>query len=497
LAGGRSGVSHDQAIPDRLKDDALHRLMMKKMPGIVWSTDRELRVTAAFGSGLAALGLQPVEPVGRTLYELFQTQDETFPGIAAHLRALAGESASLEQAWRGRVYHMYVEPLRDHAGNIVGCIGLASDITERKQAEEALRQSREQLEQRVEQRTAELAVANEALQTIYDGMPDALLIADIETSRIVEANLSVCRMLGYSREELLALSVMDVHPAEDVPIVLENIRTHTEKELRSARDMRMLCKDGKVIPVDSTAARVIYGGRKCVVGFFRDVTHRMQTEEALRKEQRALRRLLESHERERKLVAYEIHDGLAQQLAAASMQLQAFQLSREQDPEEAAKALDAGMALLAQGLAETRRLISGLRPPILDDQGVVPAIEHLVREPGEPERPAVELVVNVRFGRLHPLLENAIFRIVQESLTNAKRHSQSDKVRVGLTQRGRRLHIEVRDWGVGFDPKAVGQRRFGLRGLRERARVLRGRVAIRSTPGKGTRLTAVLPLTVQ
>jgi signal transduction histidine kinase len=91
-------------------------------------------------------------------------------------------------------------------------------------------------------------------------------------------------------------------------------------------------------------------------------------------------------------------------------------------------------------------------------------------------------------------LENAAYRIVQESLANACRHSKSNRVRVSLLQRGDRVRIEIRDWGAGFDPQTVQANRFGLEGIRQRARLLGGKCSIRSAPGKGTRITVELPV---
>ena len=91
-------------------------------------------------------------------------------------------------------------------------------------------------------------------------------------------------------------------------------------------------------------------------------------------------------------------------------------------------------------------------------------------------------------------MENVIYRIVQEGLSNARNHSKSKKIRVSLKQRGDRLRIEIRDWGVGFDPKLVQEDHFGLEGIRERARLLGGKCSIKSKPGEGTVIMVELPL---
>ncbi len=108
--------------------------------------------------------------------------------------------------------------------------------------------------------------------------------------------------------------------------------------------------------------------------------------------------------------------------------------------------------------------------------------------------PEIEFEHDMAGERLPPPLENAIFRIVQESLNNACRHSRSDKIRVSLARRDNRICIDVRDWGVGFDPSAVEEQRFGLQGIRERVRLLEGSVAIESAPGEGTHIAVELPL---
>ena len=140
--------------------------------------------------------------------------------------------------------------------------------------------------------------------------------------------------------------------------------------------------------------------------------------------------------------------------------------------------------MLRRSIDETRRLISGLRPPILDESGILAAVEYLICE--HRERSGIDIMFkhNLQAVRLAPPLEIAVFRIVQESLTNACRHSGSDFIRVELNESGDRLQIVVFDEGVGFDPAAVPDDRFGLRSSRT-APACSAAKPIESAPGEG------------
>jgi len=211
---------------------------------------------------------------------------------------------------------------------------------------------------------------------------------------------------------------------------------------------------------------------------------------------RLLRRLLDIQERDRQLVAYDIHDGFVQKATAASLHLQAFRELYGENPAEAWRNFDAAVRALGEGIHEARRLIAGLRPPILEKAGVVAAIDSLSHEVNERGAPKIEFSHAVRFDRLAPLLETTVFRIVQESLNNACRHSQSEKVRISLVQVGDRVRLEVQDWGIGFDPETVDKSRFGLEGIQERARLVGGHASIESSPGEGTRVVVELPVRI-
>jgi len=491
--------------------------------------------------------------------------------------------------------------IRDENGKPYRMAVVVTDITAQKQAEAKLQQNRDEL------------------QAIYDGMVDGLLIADVETTRFVRANASICKMLGYSEDELLSMSVADIHPAADVPAVVEAFQAGARRQSYVHENMPILRKDGSVFFADIGNNRIVYAGRLCVIGFFRDIserreaertrahfsaivnssrdaitgggadglisvwnaaaqrlygytaeeaigqsvflltppdrvaemkallekvnrgegtdsldtvrrrkdgtlvdvsltlspiwdargqvvgasvivrdiTERKQAQAALERERQTLKHLLQSSDHERQLIAYEIHDGLAQQLAGASMQFQTYWHLKDAKPRLAARAYDAAMTMLRQGHFEARRLISGVRPPILDESGVVAAVAHLVNEQRLENGPTIELLSEVEFNRLAPIQENAVYRIVQEGLANACRHSRSQRVRVELVQQRDCLRIMVRDWGVGFSTTEIAEGRFGLHGIRERARLLGGQATFQSAPGEGACITVELPLVLK
>ena len=221
---------------------------------------------------------------------------------------------------------------------------------------------------------------------------------------------------------------------------------------------------------------------------------RKKAEEAVSQEQRLLLHLFKAQEYDRKLAAYELHDGIAQYAAGAIMHLESYlqALGGDSPPGE----LEIAGHLLHKTLQESRRLINGLRPPVLDECGVVAAIEHLIQEEAMAGA-EITFEHQTAFKRLAPALETAIFRIAQEALTNAKKHSGSSKIEVRLTQNENRIRLEVVDWGTGFASRRISRGRHGLRGIRERARLLGGTADIDSQPGQGTSVSVDLPILVR
>ena len=188
-------------------------------------------------------------------------------------RAFAGEKVegevTLTLGDEERFYYNVIAPIRD-GDELYGILGVNIDITERKRAEAALKKAHGELEQRVKERTAELVKVNEQLQqahdelrAIYDGMPDGVLVADIETKQFVRCNVAMGRMLGFPEDELLARSVMDIHPADELPSVLQTFHALVDGKQRIGHDIPMLRKDGSVFHADVTHNEIELNGRRC------------------------------------------------------------------------------------------------------------------------------------------------------------------------------------------------------------------------------------------
>ncbi len=428
-------------------------------------------------------GVMPQEILGRILDD-FGTAD--YRG-AVHERldrvfqtgepdVVEGSAAHPDGAIRW--YEAHIGPIFE--GNRLTALSIiAIDTTARKQAEEALRQSHEEL------------------RAIYNGITDGLVIFDIQAMKPLRINAAFSRMLGYSEQELGSLPPTQMHRREDFPRIQEHFEAVVRGRVLFFEGMPMLRKNGELLYADVTSARITWEDRPCVISFFHDVTERKRAQEALERERRTLEHLFRSSDHERQLIAYDIHDGLTQFLAGAIMQFDTFTHLKHRKPKEAERAFEAGITMLRQGHSEARRLINGVRPPILDEAGIVAAISHLIHEHREARGPKIEFHAEVEFDRLVAIQENAIYRIVQEGLTNACKYSRSDRVRIEIVQVADRIRIEVQDWGVGFELNKIGEDSFGLEGIRERTRLLGGRSTIQSAPGNGTHIAVELPLAIR
>jgi signal transduction histidine kinase len=225
-----------------------------------------------------------------------------------------------------------------------------------------------------------------------------------------------------------------------------------------------------------------------------EFAQRARVEEALRDEHLHLRHVLEICESDQRLLAYEIHDGFVQPATAALMNLQASLSVFLTDPDKALENVVRGLQTLQESLSQVRWLISGLRPVVLEELGLVAAVDKLVSDSEKRTEVQIIWTHETHFDRLAPTLELSLFRIIQEGLRNSVRYSESDRVEVALTQTDRTICLRIQDWGCGFDAAAPRFNHFGLESIQERARLFAGTARIQSAPGKGTCITVEVPL---
>jgi PAS domain S-box-containing protein len=293
--------------------------------------------------------------------------------------------------------------------------------------------------------------------------------------------------LGLKPGEVVGQSAFDLY--SDVPSIVESIRRALAGESFVSRvELGGMCLACWYSPLRMPREEL-----PGAVGVAVDVTQNKRIEEQLESERQSLETLLRTHERDRRLTAYEIHDGLVQDATAAQMHLEALLKSGRLSDDFVRGEVETALDLTRKAVKEARHLIGGLRPPVLDELGVVAAIDYLIDDLPARE-PWIDFVEDVHFDRLEPLLEGTLYRIIQEAVTNVVRHSKSHRAEVRLSQSADRIQVEIRDWGVGFDPLGRMGKRFGLQGIRERARLLHGRAVIESSPGVGTRVYVELPI---
>jgi PAS domain S-box-containing protein len=331
---------------------------------------------------------------------------------------------------------------------------------------------------------------------------DPVIVADA-AQRIVLFNASAERVFGWSRDAIIGqpLAVL-------VPAALRDVhRGHVarfgatgESARRMGRQqvLAALRADGSEFPIEASISHHREQGGEFYTAIVRDISERMRVEHELKRSQQDLQALAlaahETREDEQRRIARELHDELGQSITALKMMVASMQTATTPDPDRDRARLARMQSLLDETFASIRRMTSELRPLILDDLGLEPALERLTESLREHAGIACSLSVDARGLELDDTERTAVYRIVQEALTNVVRHAHARHADVRLARAGAALRLQIDDDGAGF---AVGAQRAdarGLRGMRERVQLLGGTLAVDSAPGRGTRLAVQIPL---
>lgn len=354
-------------------------------------------------------------------------------------------------------------------------------------------------------RAQELLAGSEArLRGILDSAMDAIVTVD-ETQHIVLFNAAAEAMFGYASAEALGAPLTHFIPERFRAGHGEHVRRFGEEGTASRRmaARRIVTgqrRNGEEFPIDASISQLSDNGGKLYTVILRDVTDRVRAEEALRRSKKELQELGAAghlaREQEKSRIARELHDELAQALAALQMDVAWCKKKFPGAQDGVAKKLERMERLLDSTVAATRRIAADLRPLMLDDLGLIPALEWLVENFMERAGIPCALAVNDPELQLQGLHATAVFRIVQEALANIGKHASASRAEVTIEHHAAELTIMVRDDGVGFSAhEARKPNSFGHIGLRERASLLGGETRITSAPGQGTQVAVRLPVT--
>ncbi|HTY59302.1 MAG TPA: PAS domain S-box protein [Bacteroidota bacterium] len=477
-----------QIQDDLVKNEQMLSSVVNCIPQSVFWKDAEGRYMGCNTVFARAVGLtHPDQVRGKTDYDL-----PWRPNDAESYRA---DDAEVIRS--GRTKRHIIEPLRqadgtsllvethkvplvDAAGHAYGVLGIYDDITEQHRMEEAVRKSEEKFSR------------------VFYSSPIPMGITVMADGEIIDINESFQSTFGFTREDVQGKKPHEVGlwpvPQQREAIIAQ-LREHGAVRNRQTR---YSTKSGRMGDALLSAEVIEIDGKKCVVFMAVDITDLKDAEEEVRSSRNQLRRLAahieKVREEERAHVAREIHDQLGQEMTGLKMDLAWCNSRIPADQKALAERTRSMIGLVDQTVQTIRKIASELRPGILDDLGLIPALEWQAQEfqsrsgipctlsPGAGDRP-------LDIGRT-----TALFRIFQETLTNVARHAHATRVDAVLRWGEDHVGLEVADNGVGMPDSATEPgESFGILGMKERAMMYGGELSISPTRGGGTTVTVNIP----
>jgi PAS domain S-box-containing protein len=345
---------------------------------------------------------------------------------------------------------------------------------------------------------SQLANSERQYREMFEGHPEPMWVLDAKSLAFLSVNDAAVHLYGYTREEFLAQSILDILPQEEIQASIARFQKTGIGPVSVAGVSRHLLKDGGLIEVEITNHKLQFGGRPAYSVLAHDVTERNRYERSLRESKEQLRllagRLQQVREDERALLARELHDDLGQSLTAIKMSLSWLSTHPAATPDAVSARIVSSMGLADRTINSVRRLASELRPGILD-LGLRAAIEWQAEEFRYHADIRCELELPLGDIPLKPNQEVTLFRIFQETLTNVARHSGARLVTTRLTVGGGNVTLEVQDNGRGITPSEIAKRSsLGLLGMRERVQSLGGSLEILGCQATGTLVRVSVPV---
>lgn len=422
--------------------------------------------------------IESCRDISREIYVDPARREEFKRLLEVHGKVHSFEHQSFRKDGRKIWLSVNARAVRDEQGDIAYYEGTVQDISERKKAEEALRESEERYRE------------------LFENSKDAIYVHDM-SGRYTSVNHAAEKLSGYTREELIGRHFSSLVTPEYARQVREQLCRKLETSGETTYEVELITRQGRRVPVEVSSRLIVENGLPIgVQGCVRDISERKRAQEASRTYSR---RLIEAQEAERRRISLELHDQVGQILTAVKMNLHA--LRKSCSGAEILSSIEKNLSVIDEAVDQVRDLSVDLRPHLLDDFGLVVAVRwYLVRQ-AKNSGVAVEFVsLSLKDDDRFPAaLETACFRIVQEGVTNILRHAHASCISVRLERAGDYLVLVIGDDGVGFDVKAVRAAgpttaTLGLRGMEERALAVGGTLTIDSVAALGTQICASFPL---
>lgn len=452
------------------KETALNRINDK-----VISVDADWRYTFLNDAAIEEHPLGKEATLGKILWDVHPEMKGTIFWEKYHEAMSTKKAIELENYYGPYDTWFYVKVYPSEDGLTI----FYQDIKERKKAE-------------VERQS--LLLRNE--QTIAT-MLDGFILAD-DRGRIIEVNPAYCKMTGYRKEELLNKNINELEAALSPGAIEKRIAEMLEKKSIQF-ETRHRRKDGILIDLEVSISIMSFDEQPLVAAFVRDITERkkalQQIENYTLQLQQLTAHLQSIREEERRRIGREIHDDLGQQLTAIKMDVAWIDKKIPDESSLLKKKLENIIQLLDGTNRSVRRILSELKPSILDEYGLLDALEWQGKQFTANTGIPVEISANQKEIQLSEDIATCIFRVFQESLTNITRHAHAKKVLASLFVSKDSISVCIEDDGNGFENPAIyGNRSFGILGMQERVRSLGGNFEIKSVVGKGTTISITIPV---
>lgn len=496
-----TGVNYDiterkQAEEELRRSESFITSVVENLPNMIFVKDaKDLKFVRFNKAGEDLLGYPREALIGKSDHEMFPKEEADFFTSKDREVLELGGMLDIPEEWIDtkhhgrRILHTRKIPIYDEKGEPRYLLGISEDVTDLKRLEAARKESEDRYRN----------IFENALEGIFQTMPDGKYVA---------VNPALARIYGYDLPEDMIATVTNLagHLYVDPGRRDEFIRLMQEQERVTGFEALVYRKDGSWIWV-SQGARALRDPSGTLVGYegtVQDVTQRKLGESRLRATLEELRmlsgRLATVREEEQTRIARELHDELGVGLTCLKVDLSRLHtiMGAPRGARARNKMEDKIRSMVEQvdaTIASVQRIVTELRPRILDDLGLVAAIEWQCQDFQQRTGIPCTCVSSSDNIAMEPEQATSLFRICQEALTNTARHAQAKAIQVLIKQLDNNLQLTIQDDGVGIScEKLTESTSLGLLGMRERAASLGGQVSIAGSPGKGTTVTVRVPL---